>query len=138
MTRPVSVVRFEWIYLAGLAAGLVNSLMTWDELLRMMSASGVDPATGSSVVAVMLVVTNGVALLLWYLAARRASNVARILLALFAAAGIFSLGWAILTTGYALSPAGAIGLVSLALQVVATAMLFSGDARRWFVRDEVA
>lgn len=118
---PRSIVNFERLYLLTLVIGAVHAALQWPTLTA-MSSPGL-------VLSVQLI-TFCITLLLVLLVSRRRSKIARIVLvaafliglptvADFFRSGIFGAGIWVL-------------VAQLALQVVALALLFAPDSRRWF------
>lgn len=129
--RPKAIATFESLFL--LSIGL--SMLQVTGLLRARSGEG-----GT---AVELVVALGVALLsvaLVLLASRRRSNVARWVLAGLTALGLASAGYSLgkAMGADAIGAGEAIDLISVALQFVAVAMLWTPAARAWFARRDVS
>ncbi len=133
--RPASVVRFEWCYLAAIVIGLINTALTWNSLRGIM---GNDPRISQSVITgtviASVVFSYGLSLLLWYLTARRRSNVARMIVTVFFAIGLVSTLWSVSQTGYPMTLIGALGAVALLLQAAGIFFLFRPDANAWFAR----
>ena len=124
--RPASIVNFERLYLAAIAIGLVNTILSWDRSVAMLASQpGMDFGPGflvGTVVAGLII-----QLLLWYFIARRGSSVAKWVLVL-----LFVLGLIFVATS---PPIGGIatilGVVTLLLDLAAIWMLFRPDARSW-------
>ena len=128
--RPKSIVTFEILSLAALALGLLVSVLSWDVLV----ASARSAVLGSGLeaaIAILLVFYVAVLLLLILLASRRASNVARWLLALIVAAEVaFSVpGLGTMLSG---GTVGILSAVQLVMMAVAVILLFAPDSNRWF------
>lgn len=135
--RPASVVRFEYCYLAAIFIGLVNTVLTWNSLRGML---GNDPRISQNIVngtvITTVVFTYGLSLLLWYLTARRRSNVARMIVTVFFAIGLVSTLWSVSQAGYPMTLIGALGAVALVLQAAAIFFLFQPDSNVWFARHD--
>ncbi|KQN80801.1 hypothetical protein ASE90_14420 [Sphingomonas sp. Leaf67] len=133
--RPSSIVRFDRLYLASIVAGLIGNVIEWPVTMARLTENPQTAALGSgAAVAAGGMIATGVliALLLWFLAAKRASNVARWIVAVFTA---FSVGSLLLGLGggaVILDAGGIIRLVAVALQAAATFFLFRPDAAAWF------
>jgi hypothetical protein len=128
--RPKSIVTFEMLSLAAVALGIVLTYLTWDALVAQARSavlgSGIEAA-----VAILACVYVAILVLLILLASRRASNVARWLLALIV---VVELVFTLPSLGATLA-AGTIGLVStlqLLMMTVAVVLLFLPASRPWF------
>ena len=131
--RPQSIVRFEQIYFAAMAVSLANTLVSFESTQSQLAS---DPASsqlglGSGFLIATLAFSIGIMLLLWYLIARRASNVAKWILVV-----ITGLGLAMMVgNGSALAAmaplAMVLTLVSSALQIASLVFLFRRDATEW-------
>lgn len=134
--RPPSIIQFERLFLASLVLGLLNNALGWKELV---SAVGTNPdlhqlgiAPGAVIGVVVGLIGLGVVinLALWFLIARRGSNIAKWILTVLMVLGIVSmlfsgLGHQGLTLPLILS------LAALALQIAAVFELFRRDAIEW-------
>jgi hypothetical protein len=128
--RPQSVLMFERLFLASLAGSLLGFVLTYDEI---MGALANDPALreiGLGSGFILGVTAGGYALylLLWYLIAYRASNVAKWILVVFTVIGVLAMVPSLA------GPWGAMQLLSLAvcaLEVAAVVYLFRADAVAW-------
>lgn len=134
MQRPPSIVRYEQLYFAALAVGLLNTALGWGGSTASFAAN---PVLADMTWLLPLGVAIGLAvrLTLWYFTARVPSAVARwATVAMAALSGLALLfGIVALIAGATPSVAAAVaGLVSGALYIVATAYLFRPDARAWF------
>ena len=129
--RPESVVMFERLFLLSLALSAGALVVGYDDMMRAVLS---DPSMrqfgfGSGLIIGMIVASFAVYLLLWWLIARRASNVAKWILVVFVALGLASLP-AVLT-----GPMSVLLLLNLAvyaLEVAAVVFLFHADAKAWF------
>jgi hypothetical protein len=129
--RPVSIVNFERLYLTAVAIGLVNSMLTWDRSVAMVSAQP-GLGFGSGLVVASLVIGLLIQLLLWYFIARRASVVAKWILVILFVIGV--LYWLSTLSGNpSFSGITAIlGVAAVVVQAAAIWMLFRPDAKAWF------
>ncbi len=130
--RPPSIIRFDQLYLGSLALQLVYLALGYDAFIAEMKAVpgaaelGLD---GPGLSLTSLGFGMAISLLLWWLASRRASNVARWMLAILAALGLVIL---LLSLGDLPMPQ-MIGAVLLgAVQIAAVWFLFRPDAAAWF------
>ncbi len=133
--RPSSIVRFDRLYLASIAIGLIGNFLEWPVTMARLAENPDTARLGSTAtVAAGGMIAAGVviALLLWFFIARRASVVAKWILVVFTAFAIgslllgFSSGAVILDTG------GIVRIVAVALQAAAVFFLFRRDAAAWF------
>jgi hypothetical protein len=130
--RPRSIELFEKVYIAAIAIGLVNLVVSWNQIGGMLEspeaqAAGMGPGflVGISVVSLII------SLLLWYFIARRASNVAKWIYVVLTAIGLFGV---LSSLANPLAPKGLAMILSLAataLQVFAAWLLFKPDAKAW-------
>lgn len=130
--RPQSITRFDQLFLGSLGLGVVNFVLNYDNAIAQLEA---DPATaglaasGPSFMVGVLVGSMGISLLLWWLAARRASNVARWILAVFTVLGLLGLPFTISQLPVLQL---VVTLAITAMQVAALWFLFRPDATAWF------
>lgn len=128
--RPKTIVTFEILSLVAVALGIFVVFLDWDGIVAQAQSkvlgSGIEAA-----VAILVLVYVAILVLLILLASRRASNVARWLLALIV---VVELVFTVPGLGATLA-AGTIGLVStlqLAMMSVAVVLLFVPASRPWF------
>lgn len=126
--RPQSIVNFERAVLAGLALGLVNTALTWNQINATAADAGMGTGFLVSIQAVTIVVTL---LLLWFIA-RKASPVAKwiyvVITVLGLIGGLFSVST--LLEGGVVSVA--IVAVQYLLSIASLWFLFRPDATAWF------
>ena len=126
--RPQSIVNFERTVLAALALGLLNTMLTWDQIKTTAADAGMGTGFVVSIQAVTIVVTL---LLLWFIA-RKASPIAKwiyvVITVIGLVGGLFSVS--------ALLDGGAVSVAIVAVQyllLIATLwFLFRPDATAWF------
>lgn len=129
--RPKSIGLFDRLFLFSLAIGLLSTFLDFDKIEEKLRA---DPAmaslglgSGAAIGAIAFVF--GISILLWYLVAYRASNVAKWILVIFVAVGavllVFNLGqvWAL---------ANILSAIGKLIEIAAIAFLFRPDAKAWF------
>jgi hypothetical protein len=129
--RPESILMFERLFLASLVVSAGSFVIGYDAAMRAVET---DPAMqqfglGGSFMIGALAVSFAIYLLLWYLIAHRASNVARWILVVLVALGVASLPLAL--TG-PMSFTVLLNLAVYALEVAALVFLFRADAKAWF------
>ena len=123
--RPLSITRFEQLYLGSTAIGMINLIGSWSRLT----------AAGGPMVMLGLAIGVGLGglmvLAFWYLIARRASNIAKWVLVVLTVLGLIST----VTRGGRFVELGMVYTVLLVLtnltQIVAIAFLFRRDAAEW-------
>lgn len=123
--RPPSIIWFERLFLAYAALSVVNGLIVFSQ-----------PVAGQQVGTGLLAFSVGLGLainlLLWWFAARRASNVARIILTILFALSLASVVFSLAVGTY---PGGAIGLfagLSYVTFIAAIVFAYRPDANAWF------
>lgn len=135
--RPISIKRFEIFYLLSFVVGLLNMVVAWDATMQQMAAAGpgmedYGPAIMVGSVAIGALIT----LLLWFFAARKASNIARWIIVIFFAISLLSNVMSLARGSFPDGLGAVIAIVSLLLEAAAVVMLFQPDARAWFANDE--
>ena len=129
--RPNSIVLFERLFLGSLAVSAVASVIAYDSVLAEVNS---DPAMaqlglGGGFVAGMLALSLAIYLGLWFLIARKASNVAKWVLVVFAAIGMVSLAASL--SSFRPDLGSLLGLASYGLEIAAIVYLFRSDAVAW-------
>lgn len=141
MTRPPSIVRFEQLYLGSIAVWLLTTLGFWSlnrKLIEENPQTAANPQMQSFALTLMVataVIVLAVSVLLWWLAARRASPVGKWLVVATEALGVLLALYSLylLATGAAPNVVNALGnLISTALAASAALLLFRPDAKAWF------
>lgn len=129
MDRPVSIVRFEQLYLAGFAVGVIGAIIGWSQIAQIERS----PMLGAAVPA-LIVIGFAISLLLWYFIARRGSVVAKWIATVFAAFSVIGVvvGIVGLLGGTAFSMTTGLSLVASLLKIAAVTFLFRPDTRAWF------
>ncbi|KAK0348942.1 hypothetical protein LTR94_035132, partial [Friedmanniomyces endolithicus] len=92
--RPVSIIRFDRLYLASIVVGLIGNIIEWPVTIARLTENPDTAALGSgAAIAAGGMIATGVliALLLWFFAAKRASNVARWIVTVFTVFALDSL-----------------------------------------------
>ena len=132
MNRPPSIVLFEKLYLAAIVVGIVNTFVSWSQVNAMLDDPRVQAAgMGNGTLVFALFVGILIPFLLWYFIARRASNVAKWVLVVLTALGLFGF---LSSLANPLAPKGLamiLGAVALVLQLYAAWLLFRPDAKAW-------
>lgn len=134
MFRPLSIRRYEHVYLAALALGAVSTVLDWPQRSASFARNPI-LVEYAWLLPASVVFNIALRLTLWYFTARRPSIAAKwfvVVLAVIAfALLLFSL--VALVAGATPSLAAALtGILSGGLYVLAAAYLFRVDAREWF------
>ena len=131
MDRPVSMKRFDLLYLGAMAVGLVNFALNYRQLAQIaetsMAASGVEGMGGTALV---IGVGGGfaISLLLWFLTSRMRLEFMKWVLFLLLAYNLVSLPSAQVEFGQGT----VLSIVGLAMQAGAMWFLFRPDSKAWF------
>jgi hypothetical protein len=137
--RPQSIIMFERLFLASLAIGVVNFILGYGAVVATLQN---DPNTqqlglGGSVAVAIFAVGTGIYLLLWYLIARKAMNIAKWILVALVALSVASLITS-LAGPFALNATTILALLTYILEVAAVIYLFLRDAIAWLKGEEPA
>ncbi|WP_294327822.1 hypothetical protein [uncultured Sphingomonas sp.] len=138
--RPSSIVRFDRLYLASIAVGLIGNILEWPLTMARLAENPDTAAMGSTATVAaggMIAIGVLIALLLWFFIARRGSNVAKWILVVFTVFAIGSLVIGFSTGAVILDAGGIVRIVAVALQAAAVAFLFRPDAAPWFAPVQV-
>lgn len=133
--RPSSIVRFDRLYLASIVLGLIGNLVEWPVTMARLNENPETAALGSTAAILaggMIVTGTLIALLLWFLIARRASTVAKWILVVFTVFAIGSLALGLSGGAVIVDGGGIVRIAAVVLQVAAVAFLFRRDAAAWF------
>lgn len=133
--RPKSIAQFEAAYLAVIILGIVNLALSWSALNMRPDVQQVTAQLGANVLPIAAGILIAIQFALWFFAARRASNVARWIVAVLTAYAVVDGVWALATFGVDLSLGTVIGFLLLALQVVVLWLLFRPESAAWFRGD---
>ena len=138
--RPKSIILFERLFLASLALSAITFVVsydaTMDELERQAGLSEI--GFGSELLIGTMAVTTAVYLLLWFLIARKASNVAKWFLVAFTAIGTATLAYSFATLGLKTDLNSLLGVAYYVLAVAAVVPLFKPDAVAWLTSEKPA
>ena len=154
--RPESIRQFEYFYLGSIALAVINLALAATETattftsmsgLPNMAEPGAQTGLGLALIGFGLLALLFAAIIpitLWYLAARKASEVARWLIVGLGVLSALRLLFLIVMLGFLIvthAPTPGIiwwtlmiGIVSETLHMAAIAFLFPADAREWFAR----
>ena len=131
MNRPQSIMLFDKVFLAAIAASLLGIVLFYDANLRALQAEAAiaEAGFGSGLLLGITAVSLGIMLLLWYFISRRASSLAKWLLVGLTIIGLpSSISGLMTASGLQLVLTAAV----LVLQILAIVLLFRADARAWF------
>lgn len=134
MNRPISIVRYERLYLASFVLGLIVSTMSWSQRTAMVAANPVLSQV-SWILPAFQVVGIAATLLLWYFTARLPSVAAKWVVVVLAVLSIIGVGLSLTTVASGRTMIGTTSIVSFAadaLYVAAALHLFKADAKSWF------
>lgn len=130
--RPRSIVQYEQIYIASIVIGLLSLLLIWPLMSAQFAGTGLSAGTVGIVAIVSAAFGIGINLLLLWLTARKANEVARIIVAIFFGIGILS---NLRAVGSGMQPglAGVVAVVQIVLEAIMIYLLFfPADAKAWF------
>lgn len=140
--RPVSIVRFEWAYLASIAVWLTNMAVGWPLMLRQLESRPQFAGNPQMIELGQKMLMGGVVallvlwLLLWYFTARRASAVTKWIVVAFTVIGALRLPLVLIGAPVVGWLATTLSVAAFALAAFATWMLFRPDAHVWFAGDD--
>ena len=136
MMRPTSIKLFEILFLAGMLMSIASTWLGWDAVTSQARAQADGAQVSDTFFLVFTAIAYAVPLILWYLVARRASNIAKWILTIFFVA---QAAFMLISLSRGAMPASLVdylGLAVFVLVAVAIAMLFRADARAWLAGDE--
>lgn len=134
MIRPISIVRYERLYLASFVLGLIVSAMSWTQRTAMVAANPVLANIGWILPAFQIVGVV-ITLLLWHFTARSPSVVAKWIVVALAVLSVVGVGMSLVSVANGRTMIGTTSIVSFAadaLYVAAAFFLFKADAKLWF------
>jgi hypothetical protein len=129
--RPQSIIMFERLFLGSLAISAIITAIGYGDLEGMFSE---DPALaqlglGMGFLIGVIAVSFAIYLLLWYLIAHKASNVAKWILVVLVVLGLVFSVPALLMTQFDLMTV--LNFAAYALEIAAVTYLFRADATAW-------
>ena len=134
MVRPISIVRYERLYLAAFVLGLIVSAMSWPQRTALVAANPV-LAQVSWILPAFQIVGIAVTLLLWYFTARSPSVAAKWVVVVLAVLSVVGVGLSLASVARGQTTIGLTSIVSFAadaVYVAAAVHLFKADAKLWF------
>lgn len=130
--RPRSIVQYEQIYIASIVVGLLSLAVVWPVLTSQFAATSLPSGLIGGIALGAALFGIAINLLLLWLTARKANEVARIIVAIFFVIGILS-GLRTALTGNAPGLIGVTTIVQIVLEGVMLYLLFvPADAKAWF------
>lgn len=129
--RPASIIMFERLYLGSVGISVVSVVIGFQAIgADFAQEPGIaELGLGSGFLGAFMAIGLGISLLLWWLIAYKASNVAKWILIVLTGLGLISV------PGTFLGPwdaATILSLASYALTIGAIVYLFADDAKAWF------
>lgn len=132
--RPKSIVQFELVYWAIILLGLINTALSWSDMMASVEVQRMIAQVGMASVYVTASIGLGIQLLLWYFIARRGSVIAKWILVVLTVIGLVTSALG-LANGDTMTLTAIIGVMLMVLQVVALVLVFRPDTRPWFGED---
>lgn len=135
--QPPSIIRFSRLFLASVGITALLAALNFPGLKASLLRQ--DPAAanlGDGVMILALALGIAVLVVLWFLIARRASNVAKWVLVALTAVSIALQVPKVGAIVVSLDPIAILGLLAAVGQIVAIAFLFRADAREWLSHDQ--
>jgi hypothetical protein len=139
MIRPPSIVRYEQLYLASFALGLVASALSWNQRAAIFAANPM-LAGMPWILSATVVIGIVISLTLWHFTARAPSIVAKWVVVVIAGFSVIGIATNLFALVAGRSPSLAASLISLLvslLYIVAATLLFRADAKIWFGEDTI-
>lgn len=129
--QPVSIKRFSQLFIGSMVLGLVNSALSFDKSKALIAQDPATAAMGDSFLIITMAAGIAIPLLLWYLIAYRASNVAKWILLILTVIGLLMMPSTLASAGTMGTLWMVLAIITTLGQVVALAFLFKQDARDW-------
>ncbi len=130
--RPQSIIMFERLFLASLAVSVVNFILGYGVAVETLQrdANIQQLGLGGGFAIALFAVGTGIYLLLWFLIAHKAINIAKWVLIALIALSVVSLATS-LAGSFTLDLTTGLGLATYILEVAAAVYLFREDAVAW-------
>lgn len=132
--RPASIVQFERLFLASLAVRILANLIGFGDTLAAIKANPATGAYGASAVVTVMVLIWAIAVALWYFAARKASAVAKWILAAWFVIAACTMALGLFRGGFGLNLATLLSWATFLLLAWSVSYLFKPDADAWFAK----
>jgi hypothetical protein len=135
--QPRSIALFSWLFLASLALTAALSAFSFSALKAALVRQ--DPGAaglGDGVLILAVAVALAALVVLWFLIAHRASNIAKWLLVAFTLVSLALQPPRLMAILSSLDPVALLGLLAALGQLIAIAFLFRTDAREWLGREQ--
>ena len=126
--RPPSIVNFERVVLLSLAIGVINTLVSYDQMVASVAAQGF----GSNFVIGVQAVTIAIMLLLLWFISRKGSPVAKWIYVVLSVLGLVSAVAGISQTLEFGSISVILSTVQYVLLLISLFLLFRPDSKAWF------
>jgi hypothetical protein len=132
--RPASIDLFDKLYLTSVAISIVQAAVSFKVSAANLQA---DPATarfgfGSGFLIVTMLISFSISFLLWFLIARRASNIAKWILIVLTAISVPMVIASFPTVAASGTMVVLLTVITTALSLASIVCLFRRDAREWF------
>lgn len=131
--RPKPIILFERLYLLGIVVGVISNAVAWQGALARLAAARVD-ALSPRTLLLLAIASLLLDLVLWHLAAHRASRVAKWILAVWIALGMIGLALGLARHAFVGGLVGMLTVITTVLKLAAIAQTFTPEARAWFAR----
>lgn len=133
--RPESIRRFDFAYLGSLVLSAVDFVLERDALTSRLAAQSGEGgiAMSGSIVTGVFVAWMVFLVFLWFLAARQRATIAKWVIVLLVAIGLYAVP-ALFSGTFTL--AKTVSAMSLVLSLLAVYYLFKPDAKAWFAGEE--
>jgi hypothetical protein len=128
--RPPSIVKFEQLFFASLVISLIGLVVGYGAMLAQVEREPTmrQLGFGAEVLIGGMALSTAIYLLLWFLIARKASNIAKWFLTVFTAIGLVTFAYSA-ATAKPLNPG--MTLIYYFFAVAAVYYLFKPDAKAW-------
>lgn len=130
--RPTSIVRFEWVYLAIILIGIIDTALSWNDVMATVQMQRMIAQLGAAAAYVPVVIGLLIQFALLYFIGRRGSVVAKWIFVVLTGFGIASACYGLATHTASTPLLGVLGVVLLVLDAIAIWLLFRPDTRPWF------
>ncbi|MHA6722705.1 hypothetical protein [Sphingomonas sp. RS2018] len=132
MQRPPSIVAFERCYLGAWVIGLGNTMLGWGDVQANPDVVSATQQLGGWFLPTITAIYFAVPLVLWYLIARQGSVIAKWVLTICTALWTVWVGLSLGGGAFTATTETVVTLLSFALTLVATYLMFRPDTRAWF------
>jgi hypothetical protein len=131
--RPASIVQFERLFLGALALEVLVDVLAWQgEVAAAAKGYSQFAAVAPTLVGGIMAVSILASLALWYFVARRGSNIAKWIVAVWFVVSTVLLALSLLHISFTLPVV--LGWLAYLLRAWSVSYLFKPDAEAWFIR----